>query len=198
MKLRIFPCTTSCLCGMSTEIILNSLKANLPLPVSCCKFRAFTAPPPSHFSYTIHHPISLPLPPPSSLMRLSSCSMSINFNTLNSRLVKHQKCYLKASKATSNQMWCLTHFFGENINFPAAKLWLNELRIGKHCFSMSFSDGFYTTNGSLSVVKQDERKPSFFWSKIVLDAFGKNLRKSKFWQERKKVQYPTPSLLFWI
>ena len=45
-----------------------------------------------------------------------------------------------------------------------------------------------------SVVKQDVGNPSFFWSKIIFDAFKKNSRKGKFWQERKKMYYPHP---FW-
>ncbi len=34
-----------------------------------------------------------------------------------------------------------------------------------------------------SVVKQDVGNPSFFWSKIIFDAYQKTLRKGKFWQE---------------
>ena len=38
-----------------------------------------------------------------------------------------------------------------------------------------------------TVVKQDERNFSFFWSRIIFDALKKTLRKGKFWQERKKI-----------
>ena len=41
-----------------------------------------------------------------------------------------------------------------------------------------------------SVVKQDERNLSFFWSKTILEAFKKNPRKGKFWIERKNMHYP--------
>jgi len=44
-----------------------------------------------------------------------------------------------------------------------------------------------------SVVKQDVRNPSFFWSKNIFNAFRKNSRKGKFWQERRKI--PPPSFL---
>ena len=128
--------------------------------------------------------------------------MSFNFNTLNALTVyesnksviwKLKNQYLKASKATSNQIWCLTHSFWENINFPD-KLWLNELRIRKHCFSLCFPDGFNTTNISSSVVKQYEINSSFLWSKIIFDASKKTLRKGKFWQERKKMpSFPPPT-----
>ena len=60
---------------------------------------------------------------------------------------------------------------------------------------MSFSDGFYTTNGSLSVVKQDERKPSFFWSKIVLDAFKPEEKQVLAREEEDAIPHPLPPFL---
>jgi len=38
-----------------------------------------------------------------------------------------------------------------------------------------------------TVVKQDERNLSFFWSRIIFDALKKTPRKGKFWQETKKI-----------
>ena len=61
------------------------------------------------------------------------------------RVEKHQNNICKHQKQKANRIWCLTHSFWENINFPV-KLWLKELRIMKHCFSLCFSDGINNTN----------------------------------------------------
>ena len=107
-----------------------------------------------------------------------SKASKVSFESIKINIWKHQK-------QQGIKFDALLTLFWENINFPV-KLWLNELRIRKHCFSLSFSDGFNTTHISASVVKQDEINPSFFWSKIIFDAFKKYLRQGKFWQERKK------------
>ena len=55
----------------------------------------------------------------------------------------------------------LLTFFKENIIFPV-KLWLHELRIRKHCFSQSFSDGLNSTNIFLISFKRRRKKSLLF------------------------------------
>ena len=128
------------------------------------------------------------------MLCLCSKASKLSFESIKINIWKH---IWKHQKQQAIKFDSLLTLFWENINFPV-KLWLYELRIRKHCFSLSFSDGFNTTRISLSVVKQDEINPSIFWSKIIYDAFKKNLRQGKFWQEMKKMPYPPPSLIFGI
>ena len=70
---------------------------------------------------------------------------------------------------------------------------MNEHKTRNHCFSVCFSDRFNTTNVSSSIVKQNKEILHFSGKKIIFDAFKKNLKKGKFWQERKKMPPPPPA-----